>query len=464
MRIRTFTSGFIAALGLHQVAWASGYQFDLQSVQAQANANANSAEASDPSTIFYNPAGLSLLGGTQISLGTTMVDPHSEFSYSQATKGNGQAVVPATTGGDYAGQAAIPHGYISHRLNEKITLGVGLFVPYGAPIDYDDHFAGRYYGNGIDFKSVAINPSMAIRLNNNHHIGFGISAQHLDVELENKIDMASVAFGTCLAGGGSPDICQPLAASYAGLADTQATIIGKDWGYGFNLGYLFTPDENTRIGLAYRSFIDHKLHGSSSFDIPEQLPGGASSPVNAGIQLALANSGLHVDINTPETFSVNAYHLLHSGWALMADVTWSRHSRLQDLRINIPTELIPDRKINYKTAWRNSLRASVGFSYQAGEDWIWRGGFMYDQTPISDPGYALTVLPDANRKMYSLGASYQLSDNTSLDFAYSYLWLKDAAINRTDDDHIAENGSPGMLNGSYSTYLNLVGLSFTYAF
>ena len=68
-----------ALAGLSTTAQASGYRFGSQSVSGQGSADANGAEASDASTIFYNPAGLSRLEGTQLLGGGTLVLPHSTF-------------------------------------------------------------------------------------------------------------------------------------------------------------------------------------------------------------------------------------------------------------------------------------------------------------------------------------------------------------------------------------------------
>ncbi|GGC75399.1 OmpP1/FadL family transporter [Undibacterium terreum] len=454
----------VAACGVDQAARASGYQFDVQSIRAQGSSNAGTAEASDPSTIFYNPAGLTRLESNQATFGGTAVNPHSTFRFSSATNGSGQPVSSADSGGNYAKQAVIPHGYLSHQINDRLTAGIGLFVPYGSKIGYDDNFAGRYYGSDVDFKSLNINPSLGFKLNARHSIGFGVSAQYLNVKLSKNQDLSPVAFGTCLAGGGDPATCQGAAMAYATQADAKVRVSGTDWGYGFNLGYLFTPSDGTRIGLAYRSFITQKLHGSAQFTIPSNLPGGSVSPLNGGIHTALANSDASMAVTTPESVSLNTYHELDTRWAVMGDITWNRHDRLQAIEIDMPTAQIPDRKVVQETAWRNSWRASVGASFKFDEQWTMRGGYMYDQSPASNSRYALTVLPDANRQMYSLGASYRIDSHNALDLAYSYIKLKQAPINRMDDDYDSRNGTPGVLNGSYHTRVNLIGIGYTHKF
>ena len=397
-------------------------------------------------------------------MGGTAVDVHSTFNLISATNSNGQSVYPADTGGTYAKNAVIPHGYLSHQINDQLTFGLGLFVPYGSKISYDDNFVGRYYGSGVDFKSLNINPSLGFKLNERHRFGVGLSAQYLDIGLNQSQNLPAVAYGTCLAGGGPPNICQGVASAYANVADAKVNISGTNWGFGFNLGYMFTPNEGTHIGLAYRSFINQTLHGTAQFTIPSNLPGGATSPINAGIQTALANGNASNPLTTPESVTLDVYHELNTRWAIMADMTWTRNDRLQNIVINMPTAQIPNRQVTQTTAWQNSWRTSIGTSFKVNEQWTMRSGYMYDQSPVADPKYALTVLPDASRQMASFGTSYQIDPRNTFDLAYSYIKLKPASINRTDDDYNNNNGSPGTLTGSYHTHVNLFGIGYSHKF
>ena len=67
-----------------QAAWASGYHFGTQSVSSQATANSSAAEAADPSTLFYNPAGLTKLEGTQATVNVNLVAPSVKYSGASA--------------------------------------------------------------------------------------------------------------------------------------------------------------------------------------------------------------------------------------------------------------------------------------------------------------------------------------------------------------------------------------------
>ena len=72
------TIAVLTAAALTPLAQASGYHFGTQSVTAQGTANAAAAEAADATTIFYNPAGLAKLDGSEITAAANIVAPHIE--------------------------------------------------------------------------------------------------------------------------------------------------------------------------------------------------------------------------------------------------------------------------------------------------------------------------------------------------------------------------------------------------
>jgi len=170
-------------------AMASGYRFGSQSVAAQGTADANSAEANDASTIFYNPAGLSRLDGTQIQLGATVVLPHSTYTDTGSTRFTGTPT-GGTAAKDYAPDSVTaPSLYLSKKLNDQWAVGLGLYVPYGTKINYGPTWTGRYALDGVKLESVTLNPSVSFKLNEHHAFGFGIDAEHMKADLSQAVDV-----------------------------------------------------------------------------------------------------------------------------------------------------------------------------------------------------------------------------------------------------------------------------------
>lgn len=462
----------LAALALSQgsLVHAAGYQFGTQSARDQGSSNAGAAEATDASTIYYNPAGLTNVAGTTVTLDLAYVEPQSEFTYTTAQTGNpvvSTNVQPASNGGDFAKPVVVPHGYFSKQIDDKYTVGVGVFVPFGAKAEFSNDFAGRYYTRATDMKSVNINPTLAIKLSPQHSIGVGVSAQYMDATFDKNFNMQALGIGGCLSALGAACSGATLAgvsAAYGAVGDASVHVSGSDWGFGYNLGYMYQPDADTRIGIAYRSQIKQKLRGTAAFSVPTLPSGGALSTLSAGLNARLANADATVDLTTPDSLSAHGFKHLNGPWSIMGDVTWTRHSKLQTLTIKTPTAADPNRNITYATNWKDSYKVSIGASYDLNQRLTLRGGYMYDKSPVPDAEHALTTMPDNDRQWFSLGASYRLDKQNSFDVAYSYIKLKPTQINRTDDDYNSANGTPGTLTGQYKTHAQVISLQYSHAF
>jgi long-chain fatty acid transport protein len=255
------------ALGASLDATASGYRFGSQSVSAQGTAEANGAEANDASTIFANPAGLSRLEGRQIMGGITAVVPHSTFQDAGSTRFTKTSTGGLASQDDYAPSVvAGPSLYYSQKIDNQWTAGVGVFVPYGTKLDYDNNWSGRYSLTNIKLESVDINPSVAFKLSEQHSFGFGIDIEYMKARLGQAVDVPGSIAAAQAAGSGAVLVRQIAAlggnpALLATAHDAHAGVDGKGWGYGFNLGYLYSPTPDTRFGIAYRSSIKHELNG-----------------------------------------------------------------------------------------------------------------------------------------------------------------------------------------------------------
>ncbi|OHX16185.1 OmpP1/FadL family transporter [Chromobacterium sphagni] len=478
------------ALGLASTqAAASGYQFGSQSVSGQGTAHANGAEANDPSTIFSNPAGLTRLDGTQLSTGVTLVVPHSEYNDTGSTTTGALGFPAHATGGDNGGTfapkaVAAPTFYLSSKINDKITAGIGMYVPYGAKLDYGFGWAGRYALKSIDLQSLNINPSIAFKLDDRHSFGFGISAQYMKATLEQAADattgLNAALYQKVLAATGSQAAALGAVNQAAINGDGLAHVEGDDWGFGWNIGYMFQLDENTRFGLAYRSSVKQSLQGSSTWTFNNvtnnALPsfGIAANALGAQAKAKHPDASSSVDVSTPETASANFFHQLNPKIALMGDVTWVRNSRLQQIDIKqSAVNGVAQGDLVLHQNWRDTWRVSVGSNYQLNDSWMLRGGLAWEQSPVKDDQDRHPAIPDSDRIWLSLGANFKINKQSSIDLAYSFIDFKNANVNYTDGCSPAGTspttggactGNGGTVNGTYKTYLQLVGLQYNYRF
>lgn len=463
---------------------AAGYNVGTQSTSNQGVANAGAAAVFDASTIFSNPAGLTRLKGSRFSIIGTYVIPSVKYTDTGSTIN-----VPSTpiniplqgnNGGTPVENTLVPHFYYSNQLNDSLTFGVGAFVPFGSKTEYDENWIGRYNIVGTELKTLAINPSVGWKINDSFSVGAGVSTQWMKGKLTRKINFGAGALKVVplLPGAAQAAAQTALIDMYGNSAyDGNVEIDGTDWSYGFNLGAMWNITDKSRLGVAYRSSIKHKLSGGADWttsDIATGITSRLTPVVGAGTAAAIGaaaqssmnasyvDSGATVDVTTPESLSINLFTELNDKWSWMSDVTWTRHSRFKELRVDFASSL-PD-SITVEN-WKNTFRFSEGVTYKATDNLLLKAGFALDNS-TEDETTRTPSLPDSMRTWYSVGASYALSRQSVLDFAFTYIHLKASTINSVDDGggELPCGCSYATLRGNYSVHSYLAGLQYNYSF
>ena len=107
--------------------------------------------------------------------------------------------------------------------------------------------------------------------------------------------------------------------------------------------------------------------------------------------------------------------------------------------------------------WKNALTARSGIEVTLG-DVMLRAGFAYEQSPVPDETLRPS-LPDANRRVYSGGIGYSVSEDLRLDFAASFASFEQRSITNSLVEYL-----PGAyLNGTYATSVTMIGINMSYS-
>ena len=142
----------------------------------------------------------------------------------------------------------------------------------------------------------------------------------------------------------------------------------------------------------------------------------------------------------------------------MADVQWTGWSTVKDLtfkRTNGTT--LSSTPENFKDVWR----FSVGANYRYSDQWMFRGGIAFDQSPVRDE-FRTPRLPDSDRTWLSAGMQYKWSPALKLDVGATYIFVKDMSINKNGDP--PSTSTYGLLKGNYSNDVVIVSGQVTYSF
>jgi long-chain fatty acid transport protein len=399
-------------------AVAAGFAIGTQNASGLGNAYAGAAAAAeDASTIWYNPAGLTNIPGRQVVGALNVIKTSVEFTNSASTAPPGFAASLANSGGDAGDWAAIPTGYLSWQLNPELWLGLGVGVPFGLKTEWDDGWVGQFWATTSEVKTVNINPTIAWKINPSVSLGLGLNAQWLDAELSRRVFLG---VGT----------------------STLSTVSGDDWGWGWNLGAMFTLSPTTRIGVSYRSEIDYTIEGNVTFS-PQAGPA--------------VNGPIRADIKLPWMASVALSQKIGPQWEILWDFTYTGWDSIQDLTIfRTSGTLLSSEPLRFDNSWRSG----IGVNYQLNPQWKLRFGTAYDKTPVQDQ-FRSPRLPDEDRVWLAVGAQWAFSKQGALDFGYAHEFVSDASSNLTSP---AAPDLRGNLSGTYKSSVDIFGIQLRYSF
>lgn len=458
--------GLALTFVLSSSALASGFAIIEQSVSGLGNAFSATAAAEDATTVFFNPAGLTLLEGQQVVAGGHIIVPSTKFSATTAQStplpdGAGGYFVTSlgtNNGGDGGVTAFVPNFYYSNKLNDRLAIGLGINAPFGLATDYDQTWVGRYHAKESDVMTLNINPAIAWKVTDQLSIAAGISAEYIDVTLSSMVNGGLVAYQGALMSGAPAATLAALAPTVSNTAyDVLVENAGDDWGFGFNLGLIYEICDEARIGLAYRSEIKHKLKGDVSSAVPAALL--AVNPLLAG---AFQPQDINGSITLPATASLSFYQKVNDKLSLTADVTWTGWSSFDELVIYFEgTGIAGNTSTKTTENWDDTWRYSVGATYQATEKLKLRCGLAFDETPIPDD-YRTPRIPGEDRLWLALGTGYQFTEKFAMDFAYAHLFVDDSKMLKYAST--PEDVARGTVVGEFDNAVDIASIQFSYSF
>ena len=408
-------------------AFAAAFQLTGQSASGVGIANAGAAAAAeDTSTLYYNPAGMTYLSeGHNISFAATVLDRSTRFTNEGSSRLGG--VYPlGDDGGNGAGTHVVPALYYAYSLNSAWRLGLAINPTFADETEYDKNFVGRYSGLKTKIRIINVNPSVAYKVNDAWSLAVGINYAKANVEFNQAVPHPG--------GPANPD--------------GMGVLKGDATGWGYNLGAMFQPTQDTRLGLSYRSKIKFDLEGTQNVQIP-----GLGTVIDRNIT---------ADLTTPDTASLALHHQVTPKWAVLADYTWTGWSKLQKLEplTSSGARAVAPLRYNFK----DTYRVGLGTTYQLNEQWMLRLGVAFDKGAVPDDASRTMTVPDQDRTWLALGAKWKITPKASLDVGYAHIFVKEARTARNVYNNASESAVVQTIRGKFDTSVDYLSLQLNYSF
>lgn len=392
--MKTLTSSLLVIAALGGDAWSNAFNVNEHDAKVAGRAGATAASNTDPSSIAFNPGGIPIAEGTQVSVAGTLYIAEGEFD--------------PTTGASVSTDAEptfAPSAFATTRLSDTFAIGIGIHFPFGLEISWPEDHPQSQITQDERLTTAFITPALGVNLNEwvpGLSVGAGLDLVPASIELQRNIPFGEV-MGTADLGG------------YA-------------FGVGGRAGIMYHPPAvpGLKLGVMYRSPVDLDFEGDGDFDIAQPFRG------------ALPPDGeIRASITLPQQVWGGIAYSPISNLELEVDGVWINWSSTFDddeLRIELPgTDAMGEPNIaaspdKYDDTF--TLRIGAEYALPAYNTEL-RAGYIYDPTPISRT--TLTAeLPDANRHDVTVGASYYFDDGRYALHG-SFLWVIPSTRSTSDE-------------------------------
>ncbi|HEY6196215.1 MAG TPA: outer membrane protein transport protein [Candidatus Eisenbacteria bacterium] len=413
----------LAALLAPAHARAAGYSIYEQGAAAIGMAGAYVASAHDATAQFYNPAALTRLNGSQLSIGGSWLTTRTSFAGVAPFPGYG--VTEEMKNGTFFP----PNAYWTSHLGSHWAYGLGVNAPFGLGVEWKnpEQFTGRERVTKATLQAVNGSLDLAWAPGDALSLAAGFNALYSKVELNN--------IATFVSDGG-----QPLNVSRAKLESDFTP------GYGWNAAALANAWTNWRLALSFKSKIKVDIDdGRATFT---QIPTG-DAPLDAAVAASLpANQGVKTQLVFPASLTWGLAWNPQPEWTYEIDGVWTGWSAFEKL----PLKFAKDASLNQDVIenYGDQYQVRVGTEHRS-QRWTWRAGYYFDQA-AAPPESLTPLLPDANRHGATLGFGADRG-HWHYDLYNLFLFVEKRSTEQRERDGY---------DGVYKTYVNSLGATLAY--
>jgi len=387
-------------------AHAGGFQVRLQGQKQTGMGLIGTPMNFGASSMFYNPGALSMMKQNySFELGASFINSH---------------ILYESTTSVYSAESENPIGtpiyfYGATKLNEKLSIGLGFYTPYGSSTVWDDNWVGKHLIQNISLKAYFMQPTVSYKIMDKLSIGAGMVIAQGTVDMQKALPYSE--------------------SSYVRLK-------GSDINFGFNVGVYFQATPKLSVGVDYRSKITMNVdNGIATFNIPSSLESVISQKNNFSSELPLpANLDFGVNYQiTPQLSAAVEFNYVF--WSAYKELSFTFEEDGDLLDNTSPRE------------YSDVFIPRIGFQYILNQTLTFRAGAYYDKTPTNEEYFSPETV-SLDTFSYTFGIALQAAKNLSIDLTYLGTHGKEGV----------KVYQPDNFEGRYKTAASVLGLGISYNF
>jgi len=401
--------------------YASGFQINEQGSKAMAMGGAFTGLANDVSALYFNPAGITQLTGTNILGGITLISPSSSF----------RGPFPSINETKLTKQIFNPvHFGLTQQINDKLFIGFSIGNNYGLGTKWDKNWVGRFMAVETKIQTFFFSGIASYKVSDILSLGFGYSFAYGDVLIGKKANLSPFN------------------------AEAYLELNGTGNGSGFVAGLLLKPSKAISIGISYKSEVRIDFTGDAKASgAPKQYDG------------LLPHGAIEAPLTTPENATVGVAIKPNKNLTFTADYQYVGWKSYDKLKVTFNEYKFQDGTNTTSSVrdYKNTFIARAGVEYLFSKSLALRTGILYDKNPVDDTKLDPT-LPDADRLGFNAGIGYKLSKNFNIDIAYMFLRFDERKITNSEESYSGISNSIAPMNGVYNSTAHLLSMTLSYNF
>ena len=324
---------------------ALGFRIPNQDAEATARGNAFVATANNPSALYYNPAGITLLEGQNAQLGAHVISVNSHF---KAAIGGTEADT------DFEIQPVPQFYYVYSPMDYPLAFGLGIYAPFGLGLEWPDDGVFRNLAIEGRLQYVTISPIAAWRVNSTLSIAAG----------------PTVNFSTAM-----------LRRGMGFIPSDEFRFRGNGFAYGAKVGLLWQPHPMWSLGVSYFSPTTVKYRGNST-----------AKPI------VPQKHGTSAELDFPQFIMAGISYRPTTNWNVEVGVDWTDWDTLDT--VTFKGTAFGD--VPFPLNWKSSYLAHFGVTrYLSNGYWV-SAGYFFSQNSTSDRDFN-PIVPDTDLHVASLG-------------------------------------------------------------